>query len=160
MGSNYKLNPEDKIQQVRSNYTLYVSWRDELGVSLQNPSVEYTFPYNYDRYAYNKSMELQLTHCSYIAEDNIFGKCETQFFFDENKISCKCDNKKSFLTITRDEFIQPLITTQDSFDFQNWSSFIIFSYLMLLYIFGMILSSNMDQKDMAKMNDMNTDEKG
>ena len=52
------LNPEEIIQQVRSNYTLYVSWRDELGVSLQNPSVEYTFPYNYDRYAYNKSMEL------------------------------------------------------------------------------------------------------
>lgn len=57
-----------------------------------------------------------------------------------------------------DEFEKEVIEVQGVFDFRNWASFILFSYLMLLLIFGVVQTQNMDQQDIAKMNDMDIDD--
>ena len=64
----------------------------------------------------------------------------------------------SYYTVGRHEFIQPLSEAQGNFGFKNWASFSVFSYLILLLIFGMILTQNMDNRDIAKLNDMDIEE--
>ena len=49
----------------------------------------------------------------------------------------------SFYTIARDEFEITLIDDM-SFNFKNWASLSVFSYLILLLITGLILSHNAD----------------
>ena len=44
-----------------------------------------------------------------------------------------------------------------SFNFKNWASLVVFSYLTLLVIFGNFVASSLDQRDIAKMNDMESD---
>ena len=62
----------------------------------------------------------------------------------------------SLLTVTRDEFVIPL-TDDMSFNFKNWASLVVFTYLILLLIFGNFIAQNLDQRDIAKMNDMEGD---
>ena len=57
-----------------------------------------------------------------------------------------------------DEFEKELTEVEGVFDFRNWASFILFSYLMLLLILGVVYTQNMDQRDVAKMNDMDIDD--
>lgn len=73
--------------------------------------------------------------------------------YEEQKIKCSCEHM-SFYTVSRDEHIRPFSEAQGTFDFKNWASFPIFVWLMVLLLFGLIVVSNMDQKDIAKLNDM------
>ena len=88
-------------------------------------------------------------------EDEILesSKCQTVFMYEQDKIKCSCQHM-SFYTISRDEHIRPFSEAQGTFDFKNWASFPIFIWLMVLLLFGLIVASNMDQKDIAKLNDM------
>jgi hypothetical protein len=54
--------------------------------------------------------------------------------------------------VSRDEYYRPYDPVEGNFDFQNWSSFTLFCYLMLILIVGMMISQNLDQRDMAKLN--------
>lgn len=56
--------------------------------------------------------------------------------------------------MARDEYTRPFDKVSGGFDFQNWQSFFLFTYLMLVLIFGLILSTSADSKEMARLNDM------
>ena len=125
---------------------------------------EYHFP---NKANSNESFETQLTHCAEMSPDqplparkpSEFGqeKCNTVYLYNEDKIKCSCRHQ-SYFTISRDEFLQPFSEAQGNFDFKNWASFGVFAYLMLLLIFGIIVTQNMDLRDVAKMNDMDAGE--
>ena len=63
----------------------------------------------------------------------------------------------SFYTISMDEYYRPF-DNSGNFNFQNWQSFVVFLYLILSFIFGFILTQNLDNKDIAKLNDMDISE--
>ena len=66
---------------------------------------------------------------------------------------CKCKHM-SFFTVSRDEYYRPFDPVEGNFDFQNWPSFALFCYLMLLLIVGLIVTQNLDQRDIGKLNDV------
>ena len=65
----------------------------------------------------------------------------------------------STYTITRNEFEIPLVDDM-SFNFKNWASLAIFTYLTFLLIFGSTYAQNLDQIDIVKMNDMDGEDGG
>jgi hypothetical protein len=93
---------------------------------------------------------LNITSSQFI-DDN----CTTLFNYEANRITCKCKHQ-GLLTVTRDEFVIPL-SDDMSFNFKNWASLVVFSYLTLFLIFGNFLAQSLDQRDIAKMNDMEGD---
>ena len=120
--------------------------------------------------------ESKMHHCAAMnAEQPLVGRkilrfeqkmCQTSLVYSENddgftvlddKIKCSC-KLQGFFTISRDELLQPFSEAQGNFDFKNWASFGVFAYLLLLLIFGTIVTSNMDLRDIAKMNDMDAGE--
>ena len=118
------------------------------------------------------NFESQLTHCADMSpEQPLVGrktfkfqrdKCETIYLYKKNedgltvlddRIRCSC-RLQSYFTISMNELLQPFSEAQGNFDFKNWASFGVFAYLMLLLICGVIVTQNMDLRDIAKMNDM------
>lgn len=133
------------------NPALLVSWRDDAGIDSVFPGlIEMEYEYSFSPQTLNETYERQITHCVHMdqwanitsAEFNKTG-CQSVFFYEEGKILCKCQ-QMSFLTVTRDEFEIPL-SDDMSFNFKNWASLSVFTYLTLLLIVGLILSHNSDQ---------------
>lgn len=44
-----------------------------------------------------------------------------------------------------------------SFNFKNWASLIVFTYMTLVLIFGFQIAQTLDQRDISKLNDMDGD---
>ena len=64
----------------------------------------------------------------------------------------------SFFTVARNEYYRPYDEISGNFNFQNWQSFLVFMYLIVILILGLILATNFDAKDLAKLNDMDEHE--
>eukprot|EP00356_Strombidium_inclinatum_P001246 CAMPEP_0170511594 /NCGR_PEP_ID=MMETSP0208-20121228/66390_1 /TAXON_ID=197538 /ORGANISM="Strombidium inclinatum, Strain S3" /LENGTH=148 /DNA_ID=CAMNT_0010795151 /DNA_START=1601 /DNA_END=2047 /DNA_ORIENTATION=- len=141
-----------------------------------NTTLEMDFNYNFDRERFSRSLEERLTHCSFmeavsassrfspfvnasaIKSHNFQTKeCETELLYEENKVRCHCQHM-SFYTVTRDEYILSFAETERTFNFRNWAAFTLVSYLILVIIFGLVISQNKDQKDIAKLNDIDLEE--
>ena len=129
---------------------MLVSLRDNEGAHHSLPGlISMEFDYTFSPQMLNETYERQITRCVHMdqlanitsAQFNKTG-CQTVFFYEQGKVECKCEHM-SFYTIARDEFEIPLIDDM-SFNFKNWASLSVFSYLILLLITGLILSHNAD----------------
>ena len=150
--------------------------------SVVGGTVEYSLDYFFQKYKFREEQEVPISHCVYMsphfavsgggsggdqakdlgADDEMVVKdrfsfgieaCKTEIQYELNKVICSCQHN-SFFTVSRDEYYRPFDPVEGNFDFQNWSSFALFCYIMLILIIGMIISQNLDQRDLAKMNDV------
>ena len=146
----YYLSNDLIRQQSTLNHTLSVSWVDSSGIFLNSTYfpglIEFESPYTFYREKLNQSYERAITHCVHMVSGlNItaakfeINTCKTDFYYDENRIKCSCSHFNSLYSVTRDEFEIPL-TDDMSFNFKNWASLIVFTYLTLLLIFGNVIT--------------------
>ena len=75
-GSNYTMS--DTIQEIYSNHTALVSWRDQNGNYMGNEflkgKIKYEMQYLFQKFKLPASQELGITHCAYMSHGtNDFG---------------------------------------------------------------------------------------
>ncbi|CDW84325.1 rej domain containing protein [Stylonychia lemnae] len=140
-------------QSAISNNSIYFSYRDMNGNYLSGDNIlgkiQMVFKYQYSPL----NNIVNQTTCGYINSDETRwenSSCDVIFLRSENKIICQCRHM-SFYSIIDDYLIRESSSIY-YLTFNNWYSIIPFGYMLLLFIFGLIYTYSMDNRDYRELN--------
>eukprot|EP00347_Sterkiella_histriomuscorum_P005949 403354642 len=150
---NFRISPfigDWYINQTASSDTsIYFSYRDENGAYLSSENVlrriKITYKYEYSPFIFLPNV----TTCGYIGlgESQWENKsCEVEFSRQQGSITCHCLHM-SYYSIIDDYLVRPSKVPLIYLTFRNWSSFIVFLYMILLFVIGTIYTFNKDNQD-------------
>lgn len=104
-----------------------------------------TFPFEYDDFSFLPNV----TVCGHIGVDDSFwdnSSCSIQFDRDNSLVVCECSHM-SFYSVVQSNLKRPQLTPLVFLQFQNWPSFAVFLYMILILITGVIYTFNKDNHD-------------
>lgn len=104
-----------------------------------------TYKYTYSPFIFLPNA----TACGYIASTDTYwsnSSCITTFDRQKSLVHCSCKHM-SYYSIIEDYLVRPRRTAIVNLTFKNWTSFVVFIYLMMFLIIGVIYAFNKDQAD-------------
>ena len=143
-------------QSATSNSTLYFSYRDQNGNYLDKTYmpglIKMTFSYKYNPFIFLPNM----TACGYINTQDTFWEnksCTPSFDRDASTISCSCQHM-SFYSVIDDYLLRPTTLPITYLYFRNWSAFIAFLYIIIVFVIGLIYTFAKDHQDFRYINEL------
>ncbi|CDW76030.1 UNKNOWN [Stylonychia lemnae] len=161
---NFKLSPfiGDYYlnQSATSKSSVYFSYRDEKGnyLSAENivRDIKITYKYEYSPFVFLPNV----TTCGYIQTGDAYWEnksCSVEFSRKNGSINCYCKHM-SYYSIIDDYLVRPQKIPLVYLTFRNWTSFIVFLYVILLFVVGTIYTFNKDNQDFRYLHEQEEDQ--